>query len=447
MSWSPDSRWLILPAREPTTGIWEIWRVFVETGERQRVLPPLQKLNLPSLNSNWAYGDILSRLSPSGRVLVFVRSLSTFNNSLYTVRLTSDLLPEAPPQKLRDQDYPRQVTLDWVSDREIVFSDAVWLFRMPVSGGSSPRRLTWCELGAEPTISRSKHRLAYSRGTANIDVWQHDLRTGEQRLIVGSSYEKQYPQYSPDGHRIAFHAGGTLWTCQSEGENCQQLTSFGGSVGGTPRWSADGRWLAFDSREEGKSNIYTTPADGGPRRRVTSGNADNMIPSWSHNGRWVYFNSDRTGHWRVWKAPSAGGEAVQVTHTGGGGAAFESVDGSILYFISDQADNPVPAVKSTPQMSFPRYALFRVPVEGGEERQIATVPDWASLSVTSKGVYFLSDPRTLRLFNEKTVGISTVARLGQHTARWGISVSPDDRYLVFSDGEGRRDLMLVEGFR
>jgi hypothetical protein len=59
-----------------------------------------------------------------------------------------------------------------------------------------------------------------------------------------------------------------------------------------------------------------------------------------------------------------GGEAVQATHRGEG-AAFESVDGKFLYFTSGDA-------------------LFRVPVGGGEEKQVASgVPD--GLAVTSKG--------------------------------------------------------------
>jgi hypothetical protein len=74
--------------------------------------------------------------------------------------------------------------------------------------------------------------------------------------------------------------------------------------------------------------------------------------------------------------------------------------------------------------------------------------NWAGFGVTRKGVYFLSDQKTLQLLNEKSGLISTVARLGEHSALGGITVSADDRYLVFGAEENsRRDLMLVEGFR
>jgi hypothetical protein len=133
----------------------------------------------------------------------------------------------------------------------------------------------------------------------------------------------------------------------------------------------------------------------------------------------------------VWKAPSAGGEAVQVTHTGAG-ASFESADGKYLYFISTNG-NPSP--------------LMRMPVGGGEEKAVVPrVIFWYSFCVTAKGVYFLSDPQTLQLLDERTGRIRTVARLEKHAASY-ITVSPDDASLVFVQRDERGDLMLVEGFR
>jgi Tol biopolymer transport system component len=306
---------------------------------------------------------------------------------------------------------------------------------MQVSG-TSPQRLSWAGAGHFATVSRSKHRLVYVRTEYAENLWRLDLRTGEYRMIIAASYRQVLPQYSPDGRRIALNSDisgqSSLWTCEADGENCQDLTSFGGSVGGSPHWSPDGRWIAFDSREEGQAQIYVIPAGGGPQRRVTSGNADSQIPTWSRDGRWIYFESDRSGQWLVWKAPATGGEAVQVTHSQGG-AAFESVDGKYLYFYSEGT-----------------HALFRVPMSGGEEKQVApAVEGWYSFSVTAKGVYFFSDPKTLQLLDEKTGLIRTVARLEGHSAFDGMTVSSDSAYLVFAEPNqyNRCDLKLVEGFR
>ena len=433
LRWTPDSRFLLFSARESANEPFGIWLLSIETGERRRLLPRLES---PPGTGDVAFGDIGSSLSPDGRVLILIRTLATSNVELYAVSLTPDLRPEGPPRKVTDHAYGVIDGLDWVDDREIIFSDTGLLRRMPVSGGTSARRLNWAAgLALYPTVSRSKHRLVYDHLQSAEDLWRLDLRTGEYRKIAGSSYGQNYPQYSPDGRRIAFVSDRSgefgLWTCDSDEENCQQLTSFGGSIGGTPRWSPDGHWIAFDSRDEGVSQIYVISSDGGVRRRITSGDAESMIPSWSRDGRWIYFESRRSGQWRVWKAPTSGGEAVQVTHSQGG-ASFESIDGKSLYFFSEETK-----------------ALFQMPIGGGVEKQVAPlVAGWANFCITEKGVYFFSDPKTLQLLDETTGLISTAARLEGHSAMDGITLSPDSAYLVFSELSGfRNDLMLVEGFR
>ncbi len=54
-----------------------------------------------------------------------------------------------------------------------------------------------------------------------------------------------------------------IWVCDSDGGNQVQLTKFGGSHVGSPRWSPDGRQIAFDSRPSGLSSIYVINASGG----------------------------------------------------------------------------------------------------------------------------------------------------------------------------------------
>ena len=108
----------------------------------------------------------------------------------------------------------------------------------------------------------------------------------------------------------------------------------GKSNTGTPRWSPDGRRIAFDARQRQDGDIYVIDADGGAPRRVTTEPSDDVVPSWSGDGRWIYFASKRTGRWEVWKVPIDGGQAVQVTKHGGF-AAFESRDGRSVFYAKD----------------------------------------------------------------------------------------------------------------
>jgi Tol biopolymer transport system component/DNA-binding winged helix-turn-helix (wHTH) protein len=436
-SWTPDAKWLVVSTRESPNEPYGIWLLSVDTGERHRLLAP------PAVASGANgddLGDVLGVLSPDGRVLVFARSHGSYQLNLYSVRLTRDLKPEGGPQLLLGQNSPCFGGIAWANNRDIVYSFG-WtarLWRMRV-GARSPELLTWAAPGSmTPAVAPAQHLLAYAAGSGIGRLWRMDLRTGERRVIVDSRYSQQEPQYSPDGRRVAFQSNRTgsdeVWTCDVDGANCQQLTFLRGPTGGTPRWSPDGRWMAFDSRESGKPQIYVISSDGGKPRRVTGGGAQNMIPSWSRDGKCIYFDSDRSGQWRIWKAPAEGGSAVQVTHNSGG-AAFESVDGKYLYFAAAKRGSP----------------LFRMPVAGGPEVEVAPrILGWESFGVTAKGAYFLSDLRTLRLFDAATGKTTTVAKADKYSfdAVGGISVSPDDAYVIFADAEGTgSDLMLVENFR
>jgi Tol biopolymer transport system component len=406
--------------------------ISAETGERHRLFAPA---GFASGGRADDLGDILGVLSPDGRVLAFVRSCGSYLFRLYSVRLTRDFKPEGSPQLLLGQSYPYFGGITWASNSDIVYSvgwvSRLWRMR---AGARAPEFLTWAAPGSRtPAIAHAQHLLAYATGSGTARLWRRDLRTGERRAIVDDRYGQSEPQYSPDGRKVAFQADRSgnreVWTCDADGTNCQQLTFFQGPLCGTPRWSPDVRWIALDSRAGGKPQIYVMPSDGGKPRRVTGGDAQNMVPSWSRDGKWIYFESDRSGRWRIWKTPVDGGSALQVTRTAGG-AAFESMDGKYLYFTEDGP-------------------LFRVPVAGGPEAEVAPkVLHWESLSITAKGAYFLSDPKTLQLFNEATGKVTTVARADNYSFGMDVCVSPDDRYMLFAEAEGAGwDLMLVENFR
>lgn len=111
---------------------------------------------------------------------------------------------------------------------------------------------------------------------------------------------------------------------------------------GDPQISPDGRSIAYvvtttdKAKNSRSSQIWLVPAAGGAPRQITTGGS-NSRPRWSPDGRWLAFTSTRDGSPQIWMLDMAeGGEARQITwiSTGATGHAW-SPDGSMLLFVSD----------------------------------------------------------------------------------------------------------------
>lgn len=208
-------------------------------------------------------------------------------------------------------------------------------------------------------------------------------------------------------------------------------------VARTPRWSPDGRQIAFDFTPEANADIYVVKVEGGRPRRLTTERSNNAVASWSRDGRWIYFASDRTGAWQVWKMPAEGGQAVQVTKNGGY-AGFESLDGKTLYYAKGLT---VPA-------------LWKVPVEGGEETLVLeqlAAGLWGYWGLTQDGIYFYNSyTKAIEFFSFATRKMTKVAtpERGPLWSSPGFSVSPDGRWILYAQPDiVASDIMLVENFR
>jgi dipeptidyl aminopeptidase/acylaminoacyl peptidase len=89
------------------------------------------------------------------------------------------------------------------------------------------------------------------------------------------------PRISPDGSRVAYQVWSidkeandyrsAIWVAPLDGSEEPRAFTAGEKRDATPRWSPDGRWLAFVSnREDGKlAQLYVIPAGGGESRKLT----------------------------------------------------------------------------------------------------------------------------------------------------------------------------------
>lgn len=113
-------------------------------------------------------------------------------------------------------------------------------------------------------------------------------------------------------------------------------------------WSPDGQNFAYCGIRDDLFDIYTIGVEGGEERRLTFGEGRNDGPDYSADGRWIYFNSSRSGRMQIWRVPAEGGKAERITDSPYGDwfphpsprgekIVFLSYDGDVFDHPRDQA--------------------------------------------------------------------------------------------------------------
>jgi dipeptidyl aminopeptidase/acylaminoacyl peptidase len=312
------------------------------------------------------------------------------------------------------------------------------------------------------------------------------------------------PQISPDGRWVAYvitdmdktaNRGLTqIYLVSTDGGEPRQLTKDAKSSS-APRWSPDGKRLAFISSREGGPQIWTMDVASGEMKKVSSISTGASDPIWSPDGRYLAFvsdifpecgsdecNKEREAkmeeskvkakiadrllyrHWTTWKegrrthvfvVPSEGGAARDMT-PGDYDAPPFSLGGPTDYaFSPDSKELAFARNTDKVEATSTNGDIFIVPVAGGDARRITESNRGADLSpqYSPDGRYiayrsqaragFESDRWRLMLYDRQS-GQSRELMQNYDAYVDTYIFSPDGKYIYFVSGErGRQPVYAV----
>jgi Tol biopolymer transport system component len=202
-------------------------------------------------------------------------------------------------------------------------------------------------------------RLAVSLTTdtpANRDVWILNVSDGSSRRFTNDPAVDATPIWSPDGMRIAFSSqrAGPYQIYEKAlagGEDELLLKADAASI--ATDWSRDGRFIAFTRSGAGTGlDLWIMPltADRTPFPFVqTPAGEDNA--AFSPDGRWIAYQSNESGRDEVYirPFPPAGGQHL-VSRNGGTQPRWRH-DGRELFFLAPDGSLMTAAVRSTPNFA------------------------------------------------------------------------------------------------
>jgi serine/threonine protein kinase len=198
--------------------------------------------------------------------------------------------------------------------------------RMGQAGGET-NELRW------PAISKGRIVLQTTRGG---QLWIVDTNTSTTTQFTFSPGGKLPPVWSPDGQWIAFTSfgGGGLQRKRSNGTGNEE-TLVPQVAGSLSDWSPDGRAILIAAAQNADINVVSVEGTRESRPYLAAPAYAETRGVFSPNGRWVAYESNESGRFEIYVRPfpdPSGGQSKLSTD--GGSYARWSPDGRELYYLS-----------------------------------------------------------------------------------------------------------------
>ncbi len=263
--------------------------------------------------------------------------------------------------------------------------------------GSEMRRLTTNTLfDTDPAWSPDGNRIAFVSTPDSLpgapgrkpDIFVMNEDGSEARRLFQSSLAAWHPRWSPDGRRIAFEnydpavSGFRVYVMDADGSNVRQIPSAAGE-NFSPEWSPDGTRILFLSNRPPRNwwTMYIVNADGTGERQLSDDSVcfHNIFAiRWSPDGSRIAYTCESEGGSIYSVRPDATDRRLLIAHPGDNPSQdfgpVWSPDGGQLAFTSNR-DSP-----GAPHP--PRLHVFVASATGGSVSRITSdsagyvVADW-----------------------------------------------------------------------
>jgi Tol biopolymer transport system component/predicted Ser/Thr protein kinase len=343
----------------------------------------------------------------------------------------------------------------WASDgRSIVYSTAVpgknsslWRLPFPTEKGASEGRGEPLTVGITPntqaTISGDQKQIAFTalEQTFNLETLPFDAEagrvTGEATELTAGRNDIQWKTFSPDSRSVVFGKDGRIYRLD-RGQTAYPLTTDPSFVDAQPRWSPDGRSVAFErapAAERAKIDLWVMAADGaGPRRLIEKGRA----ASWMPDNRGIVYCSTADKYLYLFDLVSRRSRKVTDETTM---APLNTVSPDGKWVVYQSSAEIAITIRARPIDGGPTLVVAATPGQmGSGHPMLAPSGNWFYYQVDHKNVYRVPGP-VQGWRKAEPVKVTNFPEFGLFIE--DPRLSPDGKHLIYSRGRIVGDLWLL----
>lgn len=219
-----------------------------------------------------------------------------------------------------------------------------------------------------------------------------------------------------------------------------------GAVNMAPSLSADGNWMAFAARQQGRNALYVAASDGTAARTLNDGLDLRSSPSWSPDGKWIAVAADTGEGSRIYKVAAGGGTPVRLTDQLAFGPAWSPDGQLILYFDASNGGTvfPVRAIHPDGQpATIPAFSQL------GDFEGFRFAPDGKVIILAGPEGPVQANGRPYRMSDFWSVDLTTgqIRRLTELKPGYSVrsfDISPDGREILFDRVQDNSDIVLID---